>query len=404
MSTEHHDDARRLETLAELDILDTPREDAFDRLTGLCRKIFDVPMSTLTFIDGHRQWFKAAEGMTAREGERRPALCNYAIQQSEPLVVPDTHQDPRFADGAQVVGHPSIRFYAGVQLRFGGVNVGTLCAMDTRPRQFNAHELDMLRDLAAIAVDELMLRNLSLRDSLTGALSRRAFRNEGERLRALAERHRHALTCALLDIDHFKAVNVTYGHAVGDLVLTRVVETCRAMLRASDVIGRLGGEEFGIVLPHTSLADGLAVLNKMRAAIAALSIETPAGPIRVTASFGAVDVSPGLRFDSMLERADQAMYAAKNDGRDRVVAWVEAAPSLAPSLRRVFKAGQITFATGQPTFDCTVRALSDSAAALDVLSTAEVPEHFKLAIAGDGLSRACRMTARSDKRVEVVFV
>ncbi|MGJ4887539.1 sensor domain-containing diguanylate cyclase [Bradyrhizobium sp. HKCCYLRH3099] len=404
MSNDHHDDARRLETLAELDVLDTPRERAFDRLTGLCRKIFDVPMSTLTFIDGHRQWFKAVDGVADREGERRPAFCNYAIQQLEPLIVADTHRDPRFADNVLVHGRPFIRFYAGAQLRIAGVNVGTLCAMDTKPREFSAQDAEILKDLAAIAIDELMLRNLSMRDSLTGALSRRAFRSEGERLRALAERHGHRLTCALIDVDHFKSVNDQYGHAVGDLVLSQVVESCRGVLRDSDVIGRLGGEEFGIVLPHTSLAQAMAVLEKMRLAVAGLAVDSPCGPIRVTASFGAVDFVPGLTFDAMLERADLAMYAAKDDGRNRVVAWVEAAPSLAPSLRRVFKAGQIAFNAGRSTFDCTVRALSETAASLDVMSVADVPEQFKLAIASDGISRACRMTSRSDRRIEVAFV
>ncbi|BAM91223.1 conserved hypothetical protein [Bradyrhizobium oligotrophicum S58] len=400
----HDDDARRLEALAELDILDTPSEVAFDRLTGLCRKIFGVPMSTLTLIDGHRQWFKSAVGMADREGERRPALCNYAIRELEPLIIPDTHRDERLADNVLVHGRPFIRFYAGAQLRISGVNIGTLCVMDTTPREFSAHDVDVLKDLAAIAVDELMLRNLSMRDGLTGALSRRAFRNEGERLRALAERHGQKLTCALIDIDHFKLVNDSYGHAVGDLVLSRVVEACRAVLRASDAIGRLGGEEFGVLLPHTGLRDGLAVLEKVRMAIAGLAIESPCGPIRVTASFGAADLARGLRFEALLERADLAMYSAKDSGRNRGVAWVEAAPSIAPSLRRVFKAGQIAFNAGRSSFDCTVRALSETAASLDVISMADVPEHFKLAIASDGFSRACRMTSRSDKRIEVAFV
>ncbi|MGJ4901200.1 sensor domain-containing diguanylate cyclase [Bradyrhizobium sp. HKCCYLS2058] len=404
MSADHHDDARRLEALAELDILDTPSELAFDRLTGLCRKVFGVPMSTLTLIDGHRQWFKAATGMADREGERRPALCNYAIQESEPLIIPDTHQDARLVDNVLVHGKPFIRFYAGAQLRISGVNVGTLCAMDTTPREFSAHDVDVLKDLAAIAVDELMLRKLSMRDALTGALSRRAFHNEGERLRALAERHGHKLTYAMVDVDHFKSVNDTYGHAVGDLVLSRLVETWRSVLRSSDVIGRLGGEEFGILLPHTGLHDGLAVLEKMRSAAAGLSIDTPCGPIRVTASFGAADLTSRLGFDAMQERADMAMYSAKNNGRNQVIAWVEASPSIAPALRRVFKAGQIAFNAGRSTLDCTVRALSERAAAMDVISTADLPENFKLAIASDGFSRACRMTARSDKRIEVAFV
>src|SRR5262249_23468114 len=236
-------EARRLQTLAELDILDTPPAAAFDRIIGLCRTIFDVPMSTLTFIDGHRQWFKAAEGMEDRETDRRPALCYHAIKQPNPLVIPDTLLDPRSADNPFVRGKPFIRFYAGAQLRISGTIVGTLCVMDRQPREFDAESLGMLLDLAAMAVDELRLRNLSMQDSLTGALSRRAFRAEGERLTSLAMRHGHKLTCAVLDVDHFKSINDRHGHAVGDMVLTGVIDACRKALRGSDVIGRIGGEE-----------------------------------------------------------------------------------------------------------------------------------------------------------------
>lgn len=186
MHTAHDREARRLDTLAELDILDTPRELAFDRLTSLCRKMFRVPMSTLTFIDGHRQWFKASDGLDLRETDRRPAPCNLTIAQDEPLVVPDMLHDARFADNLFVRGAPFVRFYAGAQLKVSGVVIGSLCAIDTRPRSdFDAEATSMLVDLAAIAVDELMLRNLSMQDGLTGCSSRRAFRGEGERLTAL---------------------------------------------------------------------------------------------------------------------------------------------------------------------------------------------------------------------------
>lgn len=222
------------------------------RITGLCRKMFRVPMSTLSFIDGHRQWFKAADGMDSRETHRKPALCYEAIQQDNPLVVPDTLRDPRFAENPFVLNKPLVRFYAGAQLKIASVIVGTLCIMDTEPREFDRESLGMLLDLAAIAVDELQLRNLSMQDSLTGALSRRAFRTEGERLASLASRHGHALTCAVMDIDHFKSINDRFGHAVGDTVLAGTVDVCRRTLRGSDTIGRIGGEEFGILLPHTS--------------------------------------------------------------------------------------------------------------------------------------------------------
>lgn len=397
-------EACRLDTLASLDILDTPREPAFDRLTALCKRIFGVQMSTLTLIDGHRQWFKAEVGMTDRETDRRPALCSLAIEQDTPLVIPDTYEDPRVADNVFVRGNPFIRFYAGVQLKISGVNIGTLCIMDTAPRRFDAEALGILVDLAAVAVDELLLRNLSMQDSLTGALSRRAFRDEAKRLGSLANRHGHKLTLAVLDVDHFKGINDRHGHAVGDAVLSSVIATCRRSLRGSDIVGRIGGEEFGILLPHTDLASGMAAIEKARAAIAGQAVDTPCGPVPVTCSFGAASLLTGQHFDDVLRNADLAMYSAKNAGRNQAIAWVDPAPSISPARRRVFKAGQITFNSGRSTFDCTVRALSEDEATIEVISTADMPEQFKLAIASDGLSRACRMVSKGDNRIEVTFV
>ncbi|MBR0872679.1 sensor domain-containing diguanylate cyclase [Bradyrhizobium tropiciagri] len=404
MHTAHDREARRLDKLAELDILDTPRELAFDRLTTLTRKIFRVPMSTLTFIDGHRQWVKAADGLDLRETDRRPAPCNVTIALDDPLVVHDMLLDPRFADNIFVRGAPFVRFYAGAQIKVAGVVVGSLCAIDTRPREdFDTEATAILVDLAAIAGDELQLRNLSMLDSLTGTSSRRAFRSEGERLTSLAGRHASPLACAVLDVDHFKQVNDRYGHAVGDMVLAAVADTARSSLRGSDVIGRLGGEEFGVLLPHTRLDQAMGVLEKVRAAIAATRIDTPAGTIGVTCSLGGAVLSPGQCFDDILRNADLAMYGAKQAGRNQALAWVDPAPSIAPTARRVFKAGTISFNAGHSTVNCTVRGLSRDSATIEVISTSGIPEQFKLAIAADALSRACRITAKADNRIEVAF-
>ena len=107
----------RLAALDRYDLLDTPPEESFDRVTRLTRRVFNVGMSTVTLIDGHRQWFKSRQGMANAETERGPALCNAAIDEPRPLIVHDTLADPRFAANPFVVGAPFIRFYAGVQLR-----------------------------------------------------------------------------------------------------------------------------------------------------------------------------------------------------------------------------------------------------------------------------------------------
>jgi diguanylate cyclase (GGDEF)-like protein len=397
-------DDPRLAALAKYDILDTPRELAFDRITGLVKKIFGVPMSTISFIDGHRQWFKASEGMADRETSRGPALCYYAIQQSTPLLIEDTSLDARFRDNAFVLGKPYLRAYAGVQLTTEGVNIGTLCAMDTAPRRFSPEQVGILADLAGIVMDELELRNVAMRDNLTGTLSRRAFRSEADRIVSLAQRHGHNVTCAVLDFDHFKAVNDAHGHGVGDLALVGVMDICQRKLRKSDVIGRIGGEEFAILLPHTDLAAAMEVIEKVRMAIAASSIETPCGPLRVTCSFGIAALGESRHdIDELLRCADSALYSAKAAGRNRAIVWVDAPPINGIARRRVLKAGQIAFNAGRSTVDCTVRSLSEHSATIDVISTADLPSKFKLNIEAGSLSRACRIISRSETRIEVEF-
>jgi diguanylate cyclase (GGDEF)-like protein len=396
-------EALRLAALDRYDVLDTPSEEAFERITRLVKRLLGVPMSTLTLVDGHRQWFKSRQGVERAETARRDSICHIAIQQFEPLVIPDTFEDDRCSSSPLVVGEPGIRFYAGVQLKTpDGHNIGALCALDTKPRTLDDADLQSLRDIARIAMDELELRTLVMTDNLTGAHSRRAFRDAGERALALSRRHRQALSCVALDLDHFKAINDTYGHATGDTVLAKTARCCDALLRESDVFGRIGGEEFAILLPQTGLADAMLVAEKARAAIAASRVETEGGPLQITASFGVAALDGSVTtFDALMQRADSALYDAKNGGRNRCDAWeVKQAPTL---RRRVLKAGRIAFNSGRSTVDCTIRSLSHTEAGLDVLSTAGIPEAFKLQILADDFSRACRIIEKSDRHIEVAF-
>jgi diguanylate cyclase (GGDEF)-like protein len=395
----------RLAVLERYDVLDTPPEEAFDRVTRLVRGIFGVSMSTVTLIDGHRQWFKSQQGMPGTETGRGSSICNVAIRFSRPLIIPDTHQDPRFADNPCVTGAPFIRSYAGVQLRSPeGHAIGTLCAMHDQPRTFDDGQIAILADLAKTVTSELELRMVATRDALTGALSRRALREEFSRAISLARRHKFELACIFFDVDHFKAVNDGHGHATGDMVLRACVAACRDELRTTDTIGRLGGEEFAILLPHTGAKAALAVAEKIRSAVARCRVEGDQGAVRVTASFGiaALDGSD-VDVDQMLKRADTALYAAKDAGRNNCQLWQDAGPSEAGLLRRVLKAGQITFNGGRSTIECTIRGLSGKGAMLQVISTAGIPERFKLGVASEDMHRMCRVTQKRDSQIEVVF-
>ncbi|BCF89282.1 hypothetical protein PPGU16_23490 [Paraburkholderia largidicola] len=154
-------------------------------------------------------------------------------------------------------------------------------------------------------------------DALTGALSRRYFldllRHEIDRARATGE----PLCMAIADLDHFKQINDRFGHAAGDRALEHFVDTCRTELRGSDAIGRLGGEEFGILLPSTPLGTGLEVVERLRVRLKATPSAKLPQSVGLSVSIGITELSAEDLPERIISRADQALYAAKQGGRDR---------------------------------------------------------------------------------------
>jgi signal transduction histidine kinase len=150
---------QRLERLRKYGILDTPPEEAFDRIVRLAATILDVPMATISLVDDGRQWFKARVGVEAPETTRDVAFCAHAILSNDVLVVDDATQSPLFSDNPLVIGEPKIRFYAGAPMTtHDGYNLGTVCAIDKRPRKVTPEQTALLRDLSALAVDQMELR------------------------------------------------------------------------------------------------------------------------------------------------------------------------------------------------------------------------------------------------------
>jgi diguanylate cyclase (GGDEF)-like protein len=397
-------DGRRMNALDRYDILDTPPEEGFDRITRLVRRVFGVDFATVTFLDGHRQWFKSRQGLSASESSGQDAFCRISVAEGRPLIVPDTLADARFCQSPLVLGEPYLRFYAGFPLRGSDRQfIGTICAMDVQPREFGKEQLDILADLARLVETELELRLLATTDYLTGALSRRAFRQEVERAIALAVRNRHELSCIAFDLDHFKAINDEHGHTAGDTVLRSTVESCMGQLRKYDLLGRLGGEEFAVLLPHAGLTEACTVAEKLRSAIEQQAgIGTSSPDLRVAASFGIAAIGPScVDIDALLEHADKALYAAKEGGRNRCVAY--APGGLEAAGRRVLKGGKIAFNGGRSVIDCTVRRLSGAGARLEVISSTDIPTRFKLQIEADDFSRACEIVEKTDRNLEIVF-
>jgi ribonuclease BN (tRNA processing enzyme)/DNA-binding response OmpR family regulator len=145
----------RVAVLHRLAILDTDPEERFDRLTRIAAATFDVPIALVSLVDENRQWFKSACGATVGETPREMSFCAHAIMESRVLIIPDALHDPRFADHPAVVGGPRIRFYAGCPLMVENAAVGTLCLLDSRPRQLGEPDIRLLNDLAGLVLDEL---------------------------------------------------------------------------------------------------------------------------------------------------------------------------------------------------------------------------------------------------------
>jgi len=155
----------RLEAVRRYEILDTPLDGAFDRITALAARIFDVPISIVSVVDADRIWFKSRHGVDIEEIDRDPGLCASAILQQEPWVVTDAKVDPRTLTNPLVLGELGLRFYAGAPLTTrDGYNLGTLNVIDTEPREVTGPEIATLKDLAAIVVDELELRLAARRE------------------------------------------------------------------------------------------------------------------------------------------------------------------------------------------------------------------------------------------------
>ena len=155
-------------------------------------------------------------------------------------------------------------------------------------------------------------------DFLTNLANRRAFYEQGERELRSLERNARPAAVAMFDIDHFKSINDRYGHAGGDAAIRAVAELIRANLRASDVAGRLGGEEFALLMPDTSIDAALAVAERLRAATESVVVEHEGRRVGFTISAGVAALPPGATLDAWIARADAALYQAKQSGRNRV--------------------------------------------------------------------------------------
>jgi diguanylate cyclase (GGDEF)-like protein len=457
-------EATRLASLHALQILDTSPTRDFNSLVRLACDLLNVPISAVSLVDQHRQWFKAIEGFDCKETSREIAFCAHTICAAEPLIVHNAAKDDRFRRNVLVRGSPKIRFYAGIPLQLAdGLSLGSLCVMDTKPRTMSDMELARLQHLSEMALallsnharsiqtsrqakvieeqEQRLLKNNKLlesacelaklgaweRDMATGQLSwtegmfslheisagaernvtehlnlypepertrlialmaeadsaKRPFRFEGrmytakgklrwvrqvseveldgdrfvrryglmqdvteekallERVKRLANSdelsglaNRRALrrrlaelsksiempvaiTLLALDLDGFKEINDTHGHAAGDACLRRIARRLRAALGPDVLVARTGGDEFALIWTGTEGPVPDDLIEKIFEAVRAPIIWHGHG-FQLSCSIGAATRQDGCRFvaDDLFNEADLALYEAKREGKN----------------------------------------------------------------------------------------
>lgn len=339
----------RLAALASYGILDTLPEQSYDDLVAIAAGICDAPMASVALFDAERKWFKSQRGFSLPEMPRNVAFGAHAIvPPHEILVVPDTLVDGRFASNP-LVGEHNVRFYAGAPLvTASGEAVGTICVMDRTPRDLAPFQRQALAGLSrqvvnllelglahqkltahlserewyerqlveyqqTLIVENAQLTEVTRTDPLTGLFNRRAFSGILESAVAKAVVDGMPVAMAIVDIDHFKAINDRFGHPAGDKSLIAVAHVLKPNGDDSNSVARIGGEEFGIVFPGKDAVQAAVECERLRATIEALQHELP-----LTVSIGVAALRVGGSVTTLYTRADEALYVAKRGGRNRV--------------------------------------------------------------------------------------
>lgn len=244
-------------------------------------------------------------------GQYQDAVDSYVIQKRQPLVVPSD----------AMKGAPLIAAPISVQRNVVGIlKVGRATGAYSRD---DLRQLDILAGLASLAMDNCQLfqqaEQSAFRDHLTGLLTHRAFQDQLDSVLLEASRYNQSVSLILVDVDHFKSVNDSYGHQAGDQVLQGVAHILDRNVRNVDIIARYGGEEFAILLLQTPHRQACETAEKIRLDLADQGIEIPNGALSVTASFGVATYPEDATSSQQLFRqADQRLYKAKNSGRNQV--------------------------------------------------------------------------------------
>jgi len=315
-------DRVRVAALRTAGLLDGAPEPVFDRFARLAARVAGTPTALVSVISGEAQHFAGLCGVAqpwadARETPLSHSFCQHVVANAAPLVIEDARVDPVLRTNLAIADLDVVAYAGFPIVAPSGDVLGSLCAIDSRPRAWELPQLEALADIALLVGNELDRRDLVRRlaiESRTDALTQLANRRAWEEGLASALRHAqrlgHDLSVVLLDIDYFKAFNDRNGHPAGDDALREIGRRWSDHIRDIDLLARIGGEEFGLVLPGCDVDAAREIADRLGA-------DMPHG---LTVSAGATGWAAPMSAEQLVGAADRALYRAKRDGRGRTVA------------------------------------------------------------------------------------
>jgi len=297
------------------------------RIAELMCHLIDAKSCSVMLLDADRKRLlaKAAYGLRTermhslsfRVGE---GVAGWVVERGEPALIDDVSKDSRFV--TLPLNQTPIASMLCIPLLARGERVGVVTATSERIGAFDANHLELVRFIAttiALDIENVRLHRVAVTDPLTGAYNREFLMARlPQEIEAAIERDR-TLSVAMVDVDHFKSVNDSYGHGVGDFVLSEVARRLRGAIRAGDLLVRYGGEEFLAVLPKADAGRAWEVGERMRQRVCERAFDVGDGlALLLRISVGIAQWRIGEKMPDLIERADIALYGAKERGRNRV--------------------------------------------------------------------------------------
>jgi diguanylate cyclase (GGDEF)-like protein len=309
-----------------------------DRILIQVARVIQYDSAAVFLVEEEGLHMVAAKGFpvqTGMIGQYYPIdnrLFQEMHRRGQPIIISDASVDKRF-EGWGNVTH--IRGWIGIPLLAMGKAIGCLTIDSSEINAYDVADAALVQSFAneaAIAIEKARLfqqvQQLAVTDPLTGLYNRRYFFDVGQKEYRRALRTHRPLSIILLDVDHFKSFNDTYGHLVGDRVLIAMARQCQLAVRELDIVARYGGEEFVIMLPETGIEAACSVAERIREVLAQMTIDIGERAVWVSVSFGVAEADEDCEdLETLFQRADKALYVTKATGRGRISVWNEAKPT-----------------------------------------------------------------------------